>query len=230
MTNITNVSYRMSESYNVVRSNLMFLGSDTKAILFTSSIEGEGKSTVSWNVANSLAQSGKTVVFVDADMRKSIFLARYRVRTKTNGLSQFLSDQVTINDVIYSTDTANLFVIPAGPVPPNPSELLSRSIFTEAIDSLKNAFDYIILDAPPVTAATDPAVIASACDGTVMVIGAKKTSAKIINESINQLKRSGKPILGSILNMVEYKYFSSGYEKYYGKYYGKKAEFKTEKE
>ncbi len=212
-------SFNLAEAYKVIRSNIMFLGSDIKAIVFTSSIANEGKSTVSWHIANSLAESGKNVVYVDADMRKSTFMARHRVTSNPNGLSHFLSDQAILNDVIYSTEVPNLYVIPAGPTPPNPAELLSKKMFKDAIAVLKGSFDYIIIDAPPITATTDPAVIASVCDGSIMVIGAKKTAAKIVRECIDQLKRTGKPVLGSILNMVDYKYFSYGYEKYYGKYY-----------
>ena len=211
-------SFRLSEAYKVVRTNLTFLGNDIKAIVFTSSIQNEGKSTVSWNVANSLAQSGKKVVYIDADMRKSVFMAKHRVKTNPNGLSQFLSDQSELIEVIYATPQENLFIIPAGPVPPNPSELLSRQLFADAIAALKEKFDYIIIDAPPLAATTDPAVIAAVCDGSVMVIGAKRTSAKLIKEGVDQLTRTGKPVLGSILNMVDYKYYSYGYEKYYSKY------------
>lgn len=214
---ITN--FRTSEAYKVIRSNLMFMGSDIKSIVFTSCVENEGKSTVAWNVAYSLAESGKSVIYIDADMRKSVFAGRYRITTNTVGLSEFLSDQVSLNDVIYSTDKEKLYVINAGPFPPNPSELLSRNVFADAISVLKDTFDYVIIDAPPITATTDPAVIASVCDGSVMVIAAKKISARIIKDGIDQLERTGKPLLGAILNMVDTKYLSTGYRKYYGKYY-----------
>lgn len=214
-------NFRVSEAYKVVRSNLMFLGSSTKAILFTSCVECEGKSTVSLNVARSLAESGKKVVYIDADMRKSVFSSRHRVRNHTMGLSQFLSDQAILNDVIYATEQENLYVITTGPFPPNPSELLSRDLFAEAIEVLKSTFDYIIIDAPPITATTDPAVIASACDGSVMVVAAKKVSARVIRECIVQLQRTGTPVLGAILNKADPKYLTSGYGRYYGKYYGK---------
>lgn len=213
-------SFKVSEMYKVVRSNLIFLGNSKKAILFTSCIEGEGKSTISFNVAKSLAESGKKVVFIDADMRKSVFTARHKVKTNAMGLSQFLSDQVTLNDIIYSTDQENLYVITAGPFPPNPSELLSRSLFGEAIEVLKSTFDYIIIDSPPVAATTDSSVIASVCDGSVMVIAAKKVSTRVIRECIIQLNRTGTPVLGAILNKADHKYLISGYGKYYGKYYG----------
>ena len=214
---ITN--FRTSEAYKVIRSNLMFMGSDIKAMVFTSCVENEGKSTVAWNVAYSLAESGKSVIYIDADMRKSVFAGRFRITTNTVGLSEFLSDQVSLNDVIYSTEKEKLYVINSGPFPPNPSELLSRSVFADAINVLKDTFDYVIIDAPPITSTTDPAVIASVCDGSVMVIAAKKISARIIKDGIDQLERTGKPLLGAILNMVDTKYLSTGYRKYYGKYY-----------
>lgn len=217
---LASTSFRLSESYKMIRSNLMFLGSDTKAIVFTSSVQNEGKSTVSWNLAISLAESGKSVVFVDADMRKSTFMAKHRVKTDPNGLSHYLSGQKSLSEIIYSTEQENLYMIPAGPFPPNPAELLGKPAFEKMIVALKKDFDYVVIDAPPISATADPAIIAAVCDGSVMVIGAKRSSAKMIKECIEQLERSGKPILGSILNMVDYKYFSYGYEKYYGKYYG----------
>ena len=218
MKPITN--FRTSEAYKAVRSNLMFLGNDIKALVFTSSVENEGKTTVAWNVAVSLAQSGKSVIFIDADMRKSVFSGRHRITTNTVGLSEFLSDQASLNDVIYSTDVEKLYVITSGPFPPNPSELLSRPVFGEAIKALKETFDYVIIDAPPIAATTDPAVISSVCDGTILIIGSKKVAARIIKEGIDQLEKSGKPVLGAILNLVDYKYLYTGYGKYYGKYYG----------
>ena len=106
----------------------------------------------------------------------------------------------------------------AGAFPPNPSELLGQPIFKEMLQVMKEKFDYIIVDAPPVMAAIDAAVIAAVCDGTVLIVGSKKTSRKLVQESISQLNMAGANILGSILNMVETGVLTSKYGRYYGKY------------
>ena len=214
-------SNNVKEAYKVVRSNLLFCGADVKSVVFTSALESEGKSTITWNLSMSIADSGKKVLYIDADMRKSVFAGRNQVRSQTVGLSHFLSGQAEINDIVYATEKENLYVMMAGTFPPNPSELLGQDLFKKMMDVLKQTFDYIIIDAPPVLAAIDAAVIASACDGAVLVVGANKASRKLVQESVAQLKKSGATILGSILNMYDGGLLSGKYYGYYGKYYGK---------
>ncbi len=229
------LDFRSAESYKAIRTNLMFCGNDKKAIVFTSSIASEGKSTVTWNLAISMAESGKKVLFIDADMRKSKFAGRNKVRTHTMGLSHFLSGQAQLVDVICSVPKDNLYVMMVGVFPPNPSELLSKSVFGEMISALKEDFDYIIIDAPPIMAAIDAAVIASVCDGIVLVIDSLNVSRKVALDTVNQLRKTSTPIIGSILNKVDhgafrykyYKYYRNyGYYGYYGYYgnYGKDEE------
>lgn len=221
-------SFRVSEAYKVIRTNLIFSGRNTKAVAFTSTLEDEGKSTVSWNVAMALADSRKNVLFIDADMRKSVFAGKHRIATRTLGLSHLLTGQASLDEVIYSTDIDRLCVMLTGVFPPNPAELLSYDVFADTIEKLKTRFDYIIIDTPPLGAAIDAAVVTSVCDASVLIIDYTHNSRKLAENSVEQLRKTGKPILGAILNKVE----KSGglYGRYYGKYYSKYGYTKYAKE
>lgn len=127
--NIPALDRRGSEAYKTLRANLQFCGSDIKSIAITSCTPSEGKSTVSLNLAKSLAESGKRVLFIDADLRKSVIVSRCQVSQAVRGLSHYLSGQSTFADIVYSTNVRNLHMIFAGPVPPNPVELLGSNNF-----------------------------------------------------------------------------------------------------
>jgi capsular exopolysaccharide synthesis family protein len=214
-------NFRVSESYKVVRSNLMFLGSTTKAILFTSCVECEGKSTVSWNVARSLAESGKRVVYIDADMRKSVMMQRFQVNSVVNGLSHYLSGKLSIKEVVYETNIKDLYLMPPGVFPTNPTELLGNFRMEALITALKKVFDYVIIDTPPVGAVIDAAVVAKRCDASLMVVSYDTTSRIEARKMIAQLKNANQNFLGVVLNKVRVNE-SSYYYKRYGSYYGKK--------
>ncbi len=211
--------FRLSEAYNIVRTNLMFAGNDIKSVVITSSHENEGKSTVAWNLALSLAGSSKKVLFIDADMRKSVFAGRMHVRNGSVGLSHYLSGQAELNDVVYSTDMENLYVMMCGQFPPNPSELLSHELFGNMIKTLRQEFDYILVDTPPVMSVIDAAVITSVCDASIIIISYNRRSRRFVQITMDQLKRTGKPILGAVLNKVD-EDNNSAYGRYYNKYYG----------
>ena len=116
--------YQVRESYRNLRTNIFLSGKDTKVVMFTSCGPNEGKSTVTMNLASSIADGGKRVLFIDCDLRKSVLVGRYRVKKGVKGLTHFLSGQNTLEEVIYQTNVPDMDVILAGPVPPNPSELL----------------------------------------------------------------------------------------------------------
>ena len=206
--------YRSNEAYKTLRTNLEFSGSDNKAIVLTSSTPNEGKSTVSIGLALALVESGKRVLFVDADLRKSVLVGRHRVTEEVKGLSHYLSGQADLNDVICRTQEAGLFVIFAGVVPPNPSELLGQKRFAHLIENAKANYDYVIIDAPPLGSVIDAAVISKVCDASVLVVAAKSVSYKFVRTVKEQLEKTGCPILGVVLNKVDMKQ-----NKYYGKYY-----------
>lgn len=217
--------YSMVEAYKTFRTNLQFCGDDVHVIAVTSCMPNEGKSTISLELSKSLAELGKKVLLIDADLRKSVLVNKYADQTGIEGLSQFLSGQATLQDVLYSTQYPNFFVIFSGAFPPNPVELLSKTKFKDFIANAKNTFDYVIIDCPPLGNVIDAAVIASSCDSAIMVISANSVSAKFAKNVKNQLEKSGCRILGAVLNNVEDKgngYYSKYYyQKYYRAYYGK---------
>ena len=217
---------RGSEAYKTLRANLQFCGKDIKSIAITSCTPSEGKSTVSLNTAKSLAESGKRVLFIDADLRKSILVSRCQVKQAVKGLSHYLSGQCAFADAVYSTNVPNLHMIFAGPVPPNPAELLGTNNFKLAIGKLKTVYDYIIIDTPPLGSVIDGAVIANECDGSILVVSANTISRRFAKKVVEQLRMANCPVLGVILNKVDMKNKSYGryYGKYYGKYYVKEAD------
>lgn len=203
----------------MLRTNLEFSGSDKRTIVLTSSTPNEGKSTVSLGLAMSLAEGGKRVLLVDADLRKSVLMGRHKVTESVKGLSHYLSGQAQLSDVICGTQEDNMFVIFAGIIPPNPSELLGSERFAELIRRTKNDYDYVIVDAPPLGSVIDAAVIAKACDASVLVVAASTVSYKFIRTVKSQLEKTECPILGVVLNKVNMKQ-NRYYGKYYGNYYG----------
>ena len=206
--------YRSNEAYKTLRTNIEFSGSDKKVIVFTSCTPNEGKSTVSMGLAASLAEGGKRVLFVDADLRKSVLVGRHRVTGEVKGLTHFLSGQADVKEVILRTQEPNLFVTFAGPVPPNPAELLGSRRFEAFLDGARQAYDYVIIDA---------AIIAKNSDASVMVISAKTISYKFARVVKEQLEKADCPILGVVLNKVDMKQ-NKYYGKYYGNYYGNYGE------
>ena len=188
--------YRTNEAYKTLRTNIEFSGADNKAIVLTSSTPDEGKSTVSLGLAAALAEGGKRVLFVDADLRKSVLMGRHRVSQEVKGLSHYLSGQAALGDVVCSTQEEGLHVIYAGIVPPNPSELLGQDKFAHMIENAKKEYDYIIIDAPPLGSVIDAAVIAKACDASVLVIAANAVSYKFVRTVKDQQTRSATNSLG----------------------------------
>ena len=223
--------YNYNEAIKTLRTNIQFCGNNIRTIMLTSSMPDEGKSDVSMALASSLAQIGKKVMFVDADIRKSILVARYQLNQDVNGLSQYLSGQKSLEQILYHTATENLDIIFAGPYSPNPAELLEEELFTNMLELLKEEYDYIIIDTPPMANLIDGAIVARNCDGAVLVIESGAISYRLEQKVKNQLEKSGCRILGVVLNKVdlrEDKYYGR-YGKYsrYGKYgkYGKYAKY-----
>ncbi len=225
--NVKEHSYAMKESLRALKTNIQFCGDDVKTILITSAIPNEGKSTVAMDLARSLTESGKRVLLIDTDMRKSVFVGRLRASTSDGteilGLSHYLSGQKKLEEVLYGTDIPRLFMIFAGPAVPNPTEILEKKYFEDLLEFGKGHFHYIILDCAPVGAAIDAAVVAKHCDGAIVVIAQNMASGRMIAGVKKQLEASGVRILGAVLNKVKMKkggYDGSYYGGYYGGYYG----------
>lgn len=215
-------SYTMKESLRALKTNIQFCGDDVQTILITSSIPNEGKSTVAMDLGRSLTESGKRVLLIDTDMRKSVLIGRLRAKNinggEIYGLSHLLSGQKKLEEVLYTTSIPKLFLVFAGPSVPNPTEILDKKYFGELIDFARKHFDYVLLDCAPLGAAIDAAVIAKHCDGAIIVIAQGMASGRMISSAKRQLETSGVRILGAVLNKVKMK--KIGYGSYYGGYYG----------
>ena len=224
-------SYAYREAIKTLRTNIQFCGSNVRKIMFTSALPDEGKSQIAVVTAVSLAQIGKKVLLIDADIRKSVLASRYQMKKDVGGLSQYLSGQKKLEDVINRTDVENFDIIFAGPYSPNPAELLEEDLFGELINYGAEQYDYVIFDTPPMGAVIDGAIVATNCDGAVMVIESGSISYHLEQTVKDQLDKSGCRILGVVLNKVRPdedphgKYYGKygKYGKYgrYGKYYGK---------
>lgn len=205
--------YGYDEAVRTLRTNLLFSGSNVKVILFTSSLPGEGKSSLSFSVARSLAQIGKRTVLIDADIRKSVLRQRFEAEGEMDGLSQYLSGQCILEDIVFQTSDENLILIFAGAYSPNPAELLEDDLCRQMFVTLRQEYDYIIVDTPPMANLADGAIMARNCDGAVIVIESGAISYKLEQRVKKQMEKTGCRILGVVLNKVDIRTKS-----YYGKY------------
>ncbi len=216
----------MSETFRNVRTNLQFmLGNGKKVILVTSTVSGEGKSFISGNLAISLSLLGKKVVIVGLDIRKPGLNKVFNISKREQGITQYLANpEKNLMDLVQLSDVSkNLYILPGGTVPPNPTELLARDGLDKAIETLKKNFDYVILDTAPVGMVTDTLLIGRVADLSVYVCRAdytRKNEYTLINELIdgNKLPNLCTVINGLDLKKRKYGYYY-GYGKY-GKYYG----------
>lgn len=215
------LDYGRREAFNSLRTNIQFSGADIKTVMITSCSPNEGKSTISFELARSIADGGKSVVLVDGDLRKSVMINRYKIQRGTKpirGLSHYLSNQADMSEVICSTNVARMDIVMTGPLSPNPTELLNGELFDNLIYSLRAAYDVVVIDAPPLGSVIDAAVIAPKCDGVIMVIEADATSRRVAVNVKKQLEMSGCRILGTVLNKVKVEKSGYYYYKYYGEY------------
>lgn len=206
----------IAEAYRTLRTNIQFVkaGEELKVIMMTSAGPGEGKSTTAANLAVAMAQSGKKVVLIDCDFRKPV---QHRIFGKRNkGVTNYLVDNIDPGSLLATTEVENLYLIPSGPIPPNPSELLSSAKMRELLDYLRNQADFVIVDAPPVIAVTDAGVLASKVDGIVLVLSAGKVRPEMAQKAKELLTRANGHILGVILNRVEIDADHAYYYYYYG--------------
>jgi tyrosine-protein kinase Etk/Wzc len=216
----------MSETFRNVRTNLQFMLENGKnVILVTSTISGEGKSFISANLAISLSLLGKKVVIVGLDIRKPGLNKVFNISKKEHGITQYLTNPaINLMDLVQASDiNKNLYILPGGTVPPNPTELLAREGLEKAIETLKKNFDYVILDTAPIGMVTDTLLIGRVADLSVYVCRAdytRKTEFTLINELAenNKLPNLCIAINGLDLQKKKYGYYY-GYGKY-GKYYG----------
>ena len=196
--------YFTQEAYKVLRTNLQFCGQDIQVIAITSCNENEGKTTVALHLARSLAELGKEVLLIDADMRKSVLAGRNSNAKDVVGLSELLTGMVALGEALYQTQYPTLQLIFAGKYPPNPVELLNGKYFSALIKETRKAYQYVIIDTPPLGPVIDAAVVAPNCDGTVLVVG-NSTRYRQAQDVVEQLKKSGSKILGVVRNNTKKK-------------------------
>lgn len=210
-------SYEMSEAMNVLRTNVSYSGEGVKLIAITSVDENAGKSLISFEMMRNYANAGMKTLLIDADLRKSVFAARYSAKSDDGlslvGLADVLSGKGEISDAVYKTNVPNAYVLPVGNYVLNPTPLFAGKIFTAMLDVLKKAFDFIIIDTPPLGRVIDAAIIAQNCNGAIIVVAANEVDYRQVNEVKNQLIRVGANVLGCVLNKV-----GSENARYGGKY------------
>lgn len=208
---------RVAECCRSLRTNIMFSAADRrlKTLVVSSANPREGKTTSVIYLGTTIAQSGQRVLLIDTDMRRPRLHASTGV-TRDTGLSNLILGDENYDEVIRKTDIPNLFVLPCGPLPPNPAELLMTKRFTAVLEELGKRFDRIILDSPPLGAVTDAVVLSKQVDGAILVVRAGKTLRDEISRSAKQIRDVGGGIFGVILNELDSSDKGSYYQSYYG--------------
>lgn len=211
-----------AEAFRSLRTAVLFStpAAPPKIIVLTSAGASEGKTVSSLNLASSLAESGSRVLLIDVDLRRP---SCHRVLGITNdrGLSNFLSGQAELASLIRPLHADRLFFVPAGPTPPNPAELVGSARMRDALEDLRDEYDFVILDSPPVLPVTDAVVLGREADGAVLVVKGHDTPRELLRRARDQLLQANVHLLGAVVNNVDLRwgdqYF---YGRYYGSYYG----------
>ncbi|MGE0702685.1 MAG: GumC family protein [Vicinamibacterales bacterium] len=211
-----------AESIRGIRTAVLFSSADegARSVLVTSTGPGEGKTVISSNLAVSLAQAGQRTLVIDADMRRPR-LHEALDRSQEPGLSNVLVGETSLDVAARLTGVPNLWVLTAGHIPPNPAELLGSKKFDALYQQLKQRFDWIVFDAPPVMAVTDAAVLSNRVGGVLFVVGAEMTTRQSAVAAIDQLSSARAKFVGAVLNRVNVKRHSFYYAPYYRKEYTK---------
>lgn len=197
-----NPKSHISEEFRSLRSNIQFsiIDDSISTIMVTSAGPGEGKSTISTNIAIVFAVQGKKVLLVDADLRRPSLHETFQVSNKNGLTTYFTRRNISLNQLIFTTPQTNLDFLPTGVLPPNPSELLSSIKMDELIEELRQTYDLIIFDVPPIIAVTDAQIIASKTDGTIFVVRNNATEKQKLVKSKKILEHAKAPILGVVFN------------------------------
>lgn len=214
----------IAEAFRTLRTNIQFSSIDKtiKTIVYTSSGPGEGKSTISINTAVAMAQSEKRVLIIDCDLRKPKIHTFFKFGNG-QGLTNVLVEGVDYKEVVHKAEEVEgLSVLSAGPIPPNPAELLGSKKMKAFIGSIKEDYDIIILDAPPVGMVTDAAILSTIADGTILVCAVGQADVEATKAAKELLKKVNANILGVVLNKVPVNdggYYKYHYYNYYSYYY-----------
>lgn len=200
----THPKWPISEQYRLIRTNILFSSVDKEiqTIMVSSPEPNDGKTTVICNLSIVLAQQGKKVILVDTDLRKPSIHYAFKARN-LNGLTSILTKKITFDEGIIETSIPNLDILTSGPIPPNPSELLSSNAMEAVLEELRKRYDYIVFDTPPVLAVADPQIIANKCDGVIMVVSSGKTHKEKAIKAKTLLEKTNSQLLGVVVNAVE---------------------------
>ena len=209
----------VAEAYRTLRTNIYFsgLGNPYRTILVTSAGPGEGKSTTLANLGVAMAQADNSVLIIDCDLRKPV---QHKIFDLSNqkGLTNVLVEGLSVEKATQATKVDNLAVLTSGPIPPNPSELLGSERMEHIIQLMRNDFDTVLLDSPPVVAVTDAAVLSPLVDGVILVLRSGIAKTDMAKQAKEQIEKANGKIIGAILYGVSY----SGEDYHYYYYYGDK--------
>lgn len=220
ITRMPELGYACREAINTLCTNLTFFDDEKRVIMFTSTQPNEGKSFVAFHAAVTLARLGYPVALIDADLRKSQLISMYGLQItegKGHGITHYLAGKCAMSSALYASDIPGLHIMPVGHVVSNSLALLNTDRFRGMVSQLRERYDFVIIDAPPVGAIIDAAEIAKSCDGCVFVVRSNEISRRDAAEAKRQIDLSGCPVLGAVLNAVEFDTLSS--KKYYHRSY-----------
>lgn len=219
----------ISEAYRTIRTNLQFAGVDKpmKSLIVTSAVQNAGKSTVISSLSVVMAQAGQKIILMDCDFRNPTLHKIMNMQNK--GITNYLAGDFDYHQVIQKTDVENLEVLVSGPVAPNPSELLGSQKMADLLKALRNEYDYVLIDTPPVLPVTDAAAMSAKVDGVILVVPSGEATVNSLKLAKNRLKIAGANIVGCVLNKVKIAHHMGSYgygygDDYYGyySYYGHK--------
>jgi capsular exopolysaccharide synthesis family protein len=202
------------EAYRMLRTSVLLstAGTPPKTILVTSSQPGEGKTTTAVNMAISLAQIGSSVLIIDSDLRRPAVHKTFKI-PNMKGITNYLSGRTAIENLIVKLPIQNLSVLPCGPVPPNPAELISSERMRDLLRLLGERYDHIIIDSPPLISVTDPVILSAMVDGSILVVHSGRSTRDLVRRARQELNSVGAKVFGVVLNNVDIK--KEGYDDYY---------------
>lgn len=206
------------EEYRQLRTNIHFslLGLKSKVLLITSSNPREGKSTTAYNLATVLAQAGHRVILVDADLRRPSLHTQFGTPNSFGITGLLLSGSDAVEAALVKTSYKNLSLLPSGPIPPNPSEVLMSQAMQDIIERIRSMADYVILDSPPVLAVTDARILAGQADATILVVETGRTRTEAFHRAYEALRQTNARVIGAVLNKTKQRRRNAYYYGYYG--------------
>lgn len=229
ITRLQELDYTSKEAMNTLCTNLSFAGENVRKIMITSCRPHEGKSYMSINLMRTMGSIGKSVVLVDADLRMSILVGHYGIQSdeKVWGLSHYLAGMCKIDEIIYRTNLDNSHMVLSGQDVVNSLPLLNTPRLSNLLDELADMFDIVLVDTPPVGVIIDSAQIAKSCDGVMFVVTNNEINRRELKEARMQIEKTGCPILGAVLNKVDFSSRSArGY--YHKSYYNSQQTYYRE--